>query len=377
MTRRHAPASNLHDGVLMRPNQVLERNRRFYRRQLGDGILFRASLPSSGSPWDDEDWGERECLCLTDMEGIIERIRQALRASQEVEDDSIPVGYPTVHFGESVYSAILGGEIKFVGNRLHTCSGAQPLLHDWSDLEKLRLDAENPWALVFLDSLRRAVQLACGDFLIVPFITIDALNLAVELRGTTQAYLDLHESPQELRRLMAFGVELNVWFYQLQQEVIRDYNLAALGDPLALALTLPTLSIDAYDICHESAYRDFGLEFHQALIKRLEGGHMHTHGTGLFRLLPYVVKLRGLTSLQLGGDLYSGETIPMLEHLPELRRLTADIPLFVSLTQEEFELGLRERILPGGASYSVLCPDVATANDLAAQAREYRPEGRV
>lgn len=350
---------------------ALERNRRFYERKLRDGILFRAALPGP-SAWDEGIWEERQCLCLTDMEGVIERIREGIRAQEEVGDDSLPVGYPTVHFGESVFSAILGGEIKFVGNRLHTCSGAQPLLRSWDDLERLRLDAGNRWVVAFLGSLRRAVALARGDFLIVPFITIDAMNLAVELRGTTQAYLDLKESPQELRRLLAFGIELNVWFYEVQQEIIRDYNLQTLGDPLALTLTLPTLSIDAYDICNETVYRDFGLEYQQALIDRLGGAHMHTHGTGFFRLLPYVASLRNLASLQVGRDLYSGEEIPILEHLAEIRRTTGDIPLHVRFSQEEFDLGLQEGALVGGAAYSLGCPDLATANELAARAREYR-----
>ena len=72
----------------------------------------------------DQAWTQRQCRSIVDMKGIIEEIRRENDAVAHLTDDSLPSAYPTMHFGESIFSAMLGGDIKFVGTASHTCSGA-------------------------------------------------------------------------------------------------------------------------------------------------------------------------------------------------------------------------------------------------------------
>ena len=97
----------------------------------------------------------------------------------------------------------------------------------------------------------------------------------------------------------------------------------------------------------------------------------HTHRTGLLRILPHIAKLRGLGVLQIGRDLYSGEWLAF-DHLPEIRKMTGDIPLRYHVGVEEFENGIKNKALPGGVEYLCEVKTIDEANRLAYLAKEYR-----
>ena len=112
--------------------EAVERNKRFLKRELMNGILFKTSVrenPYVISEKRDNTWGDRECLAVSDGPWVIESSRRGVKIYQDIEDDTITEAYPTLHFGESIYSAFLGGEIQMVGNEYHTCSGAKPYVY--------------------------------------------------------------------------------------------------------------------------------------------------------------------------------------------------------------------------------------------------------
>jgi hypothetical protein len=354
---------------------AMDRHVALYRRQMQDQILVSFMVSKRPEEIGDylpvaargagQEWMDRPCRAEADMEGIMEEARQEHQALAHLPDDGLPSAYPTAHFGESIFSAMLGGSIRFVGTSAHTCSGAEPLLADWGDLPKLRYGSDMPWTRRYLKSLRAAADLDASEMFFWHFVTIDTLNLAVELRGSTEAYLDIVDSPVELAGLMRFGVDYARWFYQLEREIIGPHNLAvARGHCYAREapyIGLPWSSVDAYLLCDSRVYREMGLSYHARFFESCGGGAMHTHGARLLELLPIIVEIPALTAVQVGRDLPDGRELPLLDLLPELRRIAGDIPLIRCLLwQEEFERGLREHRLVGGSHYIVRCPALET-----------------
>jgi len=203
------------------------------------------------------------------------------------------------------------------------------------------------------------------------------LNLAVEWRGSTNAYLDLYDAPEGLRRIMERGVTLNAEVLELERREHREYNLRTFEDAefcaLAPAFEKPLLSVDAYTLTSPPVYRDLGMAYQQRLIDVYGGGHMHMHGTKLYQLLPLVAQLRGLISIELGDDGMREDEPSPISCLPRIQdQITGDIPLVVHCTREQFVAGLDGRTLAGGVEYCVRgVPDVNDANLLAARARDY------
>lgn len=352
------------------PRSVMDRHVALYRRQMADQILVNfitARKPGTIGDYipiadqnPDQEWTDRECRSEIDMEGIIGETRRECLGLAELPDDGLPTGYPTAHFGESLFSGMLGGKIRFVGTRGHTCSGAEPLLNEWEDLPRLRYGHEMPWTQRYLRALRRAAELAGGDFFFWHFVMIDTLNLAIELRGSENALLDTMLHPDELRELMQFGVDYACWFYKMEQEIIERHNLAvAHGHPYAIEAPYvgrAWSSVDAYLLCDARVYREMGLSYHAELFRRCGGGLMHTHGVRLLEMLPMIVEIPDLTAVQVGRDLKEDVELPLLEILPRLRKIAGDIPLIrCTLWEDEFEQGLREHLLVGGAHYMVRC----------------------
>ena len=356
--------------------EAAERNKRFIKRQMMDGILFTAGVrnnPYALKENRDETWNDRECLSVSDGEWVIENCRRNARIYKDIDDDTLTEGYPTVHFGESFYSAMLNGEIHFVGNAIRTCSGAKPIVFGENDLDKLKIDENNHWVQIFKNTATYFAKKTHGDFWLNYLITIDALNLAVELMGTTEAYILLYDNEDLVRKVMDFGVEYNIWFYKMQKKIQEENNRKALGDDELYDLYDKTwYSIDAYNACNPKTYESLGFEYQQRLISAIGGGMLHTHGTNILELLPRVAKLKNVGILQVGRDPASGEKEIGTEYFPWFREVTGDIPLKIHLSTEEFVAGIKGRTLPTGVQYTCYVDNIEEANRLAYMAKEYR-----
>ena len=355
--------------------EAVERNKRFLKRQMMDGILFSALVaqnPYAAPEERDTTWKDRPCLAITDKEWVLEDCHRKATIYLDIDDDTIPEGYPTLHFGESVYVYLLGGEVRFVGSEYHTCSGAKPMITCVEDLDKLRDYKDNEYVRTFRKIAEYFAANTNSNFWLKYLITIDALNLAVELLGTTEAYIAVHDNEALLRKIMEFGCEYNEWFYRLQKAIYAENNKAALEDKELYELYDKTwYSIDAYDICRPETYAKLGFEYQQELINRVGGGMLHTHGTGLLKLMPEIAKLKGLSMLQIGRDLYSGEELAF-EYVRQFREITGDTPLTTYISEQEFLEGIKNKTLPGGTLYTCWVKDTETANKLAYMAKEYR-----
>jgi hypothetical protein len=291
----------------------------------------------------------------------------------------MPIGYPSLHFGESLFSGLVGARLQFTGNGLYTWSGTRaPAVPTWDDLDAvLASPLCQAWRSAFENMARYAVEHAHGRFGLRTFITNDALNLAMEWRGTTQVYFDVMEAPENLHRIFARAVALNQEVLALERTHFDPYNRRTFQNDafcaLAPALEKPLLSVDAFALASARVYEEMGMSYQQRLIDEFGGGHMHMHGTSLYRLLPLVAQLRGLISIELSEDGLGPGDLPPVQNLPYIQsEITHDIPLFVHCSREQFLEGLRQRTLAGGVHYCVRgVESVDEAHRLVARAHDY------
>ena len=320
-----------------------------------------------------------QCLCLEDPSRVMAMIDAQQRLCADLDDDSMPIGYPNLHFGESLFSGFVGARIQFTGNGLYTWSGTQsPPVRTWDDLEGvLASPLREPWRSGFEKMAHHAVEHAQGRFGLRTFITEDTLNLALEWRGSTQVYLDVVDAPENLQRIFARGVQLNKEVLALERTCFDPYNRRVFQNDafcvLAPAFERPLLSVDAFALASPRFYQERGMSYQQRLLDEFGGGHMHMHGTSLYRLLPFVAQLQGLISIELNDDGLGPDDPPPVENLKRIQgEITRDIPLFVHCTRGQFLEGLSKRTLAGGVHYCVRgVESVREANALVARAHEY------
>lgn len=360
--------------------ETLERRRRFFNRQMLDGILV--TLPvrlDTEAAWSgfEQKWGryeEGQARPFPSNEETFERSAIGLEQRGQVEDDWLPVVYSTLDAGESMVGAMFGKPVRFIHRQRNAAfSKAETALRDYSGLDSLSFSLEGQWTRRFLSIQDHFERHADGRFAQHPCLTIDALNFAVELRQATRAYLDLYEHPDQLRALMELGLDFNIRFQQAQMQRIPGYAggcFVWLGGwvPLPSAMSL---SVDAYVICSVRHYVEFGFEYQRRLIQHFGCGLMHFH-CNRTDLAAEVAKLPGLALFQYGGD--TRDPVPEIDRLPEMRRAAAGVPLQVSCSLREFRSRLAERRLPGNVWYTIggELLDVDEANRLAEKARAYR-----
>ena len=358
--------------------EAIERNIAFHNGEMKDGILLTVSLPSASGDWygrkeeKDNTWKERDCY-IADPQNRIDLMNsyhEQINSRPAISDDYVPVVYPTAHLGESYCAAMLGAETSFFGTADYTCSGAKPLIRNTKDLDKLVIDPENHWIKFIQTALEHFCELADGKMLLVPIIAMDALNLAVELMGSTEAYTAVYDDLELLHAVMDFGVEYMTYIYKIQDDIIRPYNDKTIGGSSS-AFGGMLMSVDAYTVCNPSVYKTMGLEYQRKLLDNVGYGYMHMHGFGLEMLLPLTAQLRGITNYRLGRDLKAQEYLPV-ESITWIRKTLGDdrqISTYVS--QDEFIAGIENRTLPFNTHYSCWTDNIDAANKMIKMAKNY------
>jgi hypothetical protein len=365
-------------------DEVLERLRRFLRRQMQDGILCTLSWGSvrldCEQKWQEFErkWGtfeEGQKRPFPSNEEIFERETIDLQDLGRIEDDRLPVVYSTLDAGEGITGAFFGAPIRFLHRqRGPTFSKAQAALPDYARLADLKFSLGNPWVQRLLGIQSYFERRADGHFAQHPFLTMDALNFACELREASSAYLDVYEHPDELRQLMEVGFDFNIRFQQAQMDVIGPYgdgcfNWLSGWAPFPKAVSM---SVDAHVICSVTTYAELGFDYNQRLIDHFGHGLMHFHCCRT-DLAAEVAKLRGLQMFQYGGD--TRDPLPEVDRLPQMRDAVGDIPIQVGCEMKTFLERLQAGTLMPNVWYFVSAePSMSLdeANRLMVRVRAYR-----
>lgn len=362
---------------------VLERHRRFFRREMQDGIL--ASLPvklNTEAQWAgfEKKWKaypESDPRPFPCNEEIFEREIIGLEERGAVEDDNLPVVYSILDAGESMVGAMFGQDVHYFHRpRAPAYSGAEPVLSDYKDLANLRFSLENAWARRFLAIQDYFSEHAEGRFAQHPCLTMDALNFAAEIRGATQAYLDIYEHPEELKVLMETGLDFNIRFQEAQARRTGTYaggSFNWLGGWVPFPGSV-SLSVDAYVICSVRNYVELGFDYQRRLIEHFGHGLLHFH-CNRADLASEAAKLPNLALFQFGGD--TRDPLSELERLPEMRRAVGDIPIMLNCARGEFQARLAAHKLLPNVWYNVVAADesdyfsIDAANRLMEKVRAY------
>ncbi|MDO8586481.1 MAG: hypothetical protein Q7T82_05530 [Armatimonadota bacterium] len=360
--------------------EFIERRRRFFGREMLNSVLVTLPVQLEvESQWQafEERWGqygEGDTRPFPSHEEVFERITIGQQERGQVEDDYLPVLYSILDAGESMVGGMYGGDIRFIHRpRDAAFSHTPPVLTDYADLSQLPDPMASLWTKRLMDLLLYCDQGAEGRFAQHPLITMDALNFAAEMRGATQAYLDVYEHPDELMSLMRIGIDYNIRFQEAQMAIAGGYGdgsfvMMAGWAPFPRAILL---SVDAYTICGVDTYVRFGFDFQARLIEHFGHGLMHFH-CNRTDLAAEVAKLPGLRMFQFGGD--TRDPVPEVEHVPAMRKVVGDIPIMVACDLGYFVTRLRDGTLFPNVWYVVDggALTVDEANRMMDEVRRYR-----
>jgi hypothetical protein len=350
--------------------EVVARLSRLYQRQAADQIFATFKMPHPALDEFARTYGDGPCG-YPDPATRVAFWERLLAARADVEDDSIPAAYLS-EMDQGLYGGMVGGEVRFMAHPENgwISSMVAPLLKDWSQFDRLRLDPGHRWFERYRDQLRIFAEGAAGKFALSHFILIDGLNFVFELLGATQTYMSLDERPEMVRRAVEFAFEVNV---AVQQAFFDHAPLLEGGTASNMAQWIPgrivSESMDPVHMTSVAYFETWGREPAQRIFDRFDGGVLHIHGNGR-HLFEAVSTLRRLNAIYLGDDKGFPEAFDVLD---QIRARTQDIPLVLAVDYPRFVDKLNRHELVGGVFYKVAdAPDAATANRLMEKVRAYR-----
>ena len=358
--------------IAYKPNAegVLTRLRGLYDRRADGRIFAEMDVPSPALAAFRRDHPEGFCSAPDPRERIA-FWDGLLRERAAVEDDSIPSAYLS-EFDQGLYGGLVGGEVRFLCDPETgwISSMVPPLIADWDEFDKMRLDEGHPWFKRYLDQLAIFAEGAGDRFGLSHFILVDSLNFVFELFGATRTYLELFDHPERVRQAVEFAFALNLKVHETFFD--RTPRLAG-GTFSNMVEWIPgrviSESVDPFHMTSVDYFEEWGREPVERIISRFDGGVLHLHANGR-HLLPAVKSVRGLKAVFMADD---RGFLPAFEALPGFKPVAGDLPLVLNAEFGAFRAALDEHRLTGGAFYKVKrVPDVDTANRLMEKVRAYR-----
>jgi succinate dehydrogenase flavin-adding protein (antitoxin of CptAB toxin-antitoxin module) len=178
-------------------SKALERNEAYWRGELEDGPLLWVTAPGvkPGKPLpppacEDEIWTNVD-YAISEAENQLSRTHFA--------GDALPFHNPWL--GPDQFAAWLGADLTLRPNDY--TSWVKPFVEDWNDHPSFRIQPENRWWRLYLQTLRESVRAGKGKWVTTfPDLHtgIDALSA---IRSPQRLLVDLVLNPEPIRRAMA------------------------------------------------------------------------------------------------------------------------------------------------------------------------------
>ena len=337
---------------------ALNRNKQFWNRKMPSQILAQINVDGIKTM----DAVAKVLSRCPDREAMLEAWIEYFEKRKALMDDAFPVA--RVSYGSFAFGMYFGAQMKW----MESGGWAKPVLGSWATIDGIRYDPDQYWIREHLDTVEYFSRQGKGKFAVAPTETIDALNLAEALRGSL-AYTDLYDFPDNLRQLMAAGVEFNIAFIEAQRALIRGHE-DGFFDLFESWLPGKTIwiSLDSYCNCRPDVFREMGKEYIQQLINNFGGGWVHIHSSGL-HLLPEVVTMEHIVGIQI----YDDPGVPGFEHLQKITALTGDIPVQLFCTARQLLEGMEAKSLPGNIMFRVVegVSNIDQANKMMEKVRSY------
>jgi len=296
---------------------------------------------------------------------------KTLSIFKNLKDDSIPSCYLS-ELDEGLYGGLLGGETKFI----HSCSNGWissmtvPFLKNLDYVEEFKLEEENEWFKRYKTQLGQFIDKADGKYAISHFVLSNGLNLFFELRGATNTYYDVMETPDKAGLLVDFAIKLNIWVHEV---FFNTVGLIHGGTASINAQWLPGRivfeSVDPFHLTSPDMFEEWGRKPIQKVFDFFDGGIVHLHSNG-HHLLENIISLNRLKCIVFYDEDFG---TPTYMKLNSLSSKSGGIPMVIPIPYEVFVDKLVKKELPTNILYDVKgAPDVKTSNEVMDEVKNYR-----
>lgn len=209
--------------------------------------------------------------------------------------ESLPVYMPNL--GPEILTACYGAELNFTEDT----SWSEPILHDWADIPKLKIDPANEYLNNILAMTRRALEVGRGKFIVGLTDIHPGGDLAASFRDPQQLCVDLVMEPERVKELLAQIYNAFFEFYEMNERVIRAAGQTIISSWLSLFVENQRYYIPSNDfsiMVSTEMFKEFFVDELIAEIEWLDRSIYHLDGPGALRHLDLLLDIKKLDAIQ-------------------------------------------------------------------------------
>jgi hypothetical protein len=221
-------------------------------------------------------------------------LKLATLSNQEFLGDTLPVAYPNL--GPEVFAALYGCPIHF-GD--YGTSWSEPILHDWSGADEIRLDWDSPYLKKLVEMTDALLEVGRDKFIVGMTDWHPGGDCVAALREPQNLAIDMLTHVDEVKALLA----------RLEGDYLRVYDffyhkLRAAGQPISTWLSLIAEakfyvpSNDFSIMISKEMFDDVFLPGIRRECQFLDRSIYHLDGPGALRHLDSILDIPELDALQ-------------------------------------------------------------------------------
>jgi hypothetical protein len=244
--------------------------------------------------------------------------------------ETFPIYYPNL--GPEVYAALYGSELEY-GD--HT-SWSKPVVREWADAERLRLDLNNAYGRKLYELTQVALERGKGRFLVGYTDLHVGVDCAAAWRDPQQLCFDMIEAPDETQALIARAIADFETVYDTF-----DGWLKAAGQPSSSWMCIPVWgrmhipSCDFAALISTAMFEQYALPVLRREVRTMTHNIFHVDGPGMVKDLDLILSVPEVHAIQWVQG--AGGPAPIAQWIPLVKRNQAQKPVIVALTPPELD----------------------------------------
>lgn len=251
-------------------------------------------------------------------------------AGRTFHAETFPVFWPNL--GPEVYAAFYGAPLHY-GD---VTSWSTPVVKNWADISRLRLDMANEYFCKLEELTRIALEKCRGRALVGYTDLHPGVDCAAAWRDPQQLCMDLYDAPEQVQQLIELAIADFERIYSHFDNMLKaagQLSVSWMGIPSFGRMHIPSCDFSA--MISGDFFEEFCLPVLQREVKTMTHNIFHVDGKNVARHLDQILSVPEVHAIQWVQGM--GDDYPILQWIPLIKEIQAKRPVIVDLQKHELE----------------------------------------
>jgi hypothetical protein len=245
--------------------------------------------------------------------------------------ETFPIFWPNL--GPEVYTAFYGVDLEYQ----EITSYAKPIILDWSELDSIKLNLENPYFLKIEEMTRAALERNKGKYLVGYTDLHPGIDCAAAFRQPEMLCLDLLLNPEKVNQLVELSSKDFHFIFNYFDKILKDHkqpSVTWMGIPSFGKMHIP--SCDFSSMIAPEHFEEFVLPWIIKEIKPMTHNIFHVDGKGVANHIDMILELPQINAIQWVQGV--GDDLPIMQWVSLIKKIqNAGKSVVVDLAPSELE----------------------------------------